>query len=100
MPVLVQFDFPYEGPFGEAMVSTAKDLAQSIATEPGLIWKIWTENAENREAGGIYLFQDRAAAEAYTVKHTARLKQFGITKVNAKLFDVNAELSRTTRAPL
>jgi hypothetical protein len=30
------------------------------------------------EAGGIYLFADRASAEAYLAMHTARLKGFGI----------------------
>ena len=75
-------------------------LAESIAQEPGLIWKIWTENAATHEAGGIYLFTDRASAEAYLAMHTARLKGFGVPQVNGKLFDVNTELSAIDRAPL
>ena len=42
MPVLLQFDFPFEGPFGDAMAQALDGLARSIAAEPGLLWKIWT----------------------------------------------------------
>ena len=77
-----------------------RGLAESIAQEPGLIWKIWTENPLTREAGGIYLFADRASAEAYLAMHTARLKSFGITPVNGKIFAVNEALSAIDRAPL
>lgn len=100
MTVLLQVDFPYQGPWGQAMSEAMSGLAQSIANEPGLLWKIWTENAERNEAGGIYLFVDRTSADTYLTMHKARLKEFGIPQVNAKLFDVNAGLSAIDRAPL
>jgi hypothetical protein len=50
--------------------------------------------------GGIHLFENEAAAKAYWEMHTKRLKGFGIPKVNAKIFDVNKELSRITRGPI
>ena len=100
MPVLLQVDFPFSGPWGPAMTEALRGLAASIADEPGLIWKIWTENAATSEAGGIYLFADRPSAEAYLAVHTARLKGFGIPAVNGKIFDVNGELSAIDRAPL
>jgi hypothetical protein len=99
-PVLVQFDFPFPGPFGPEMESAFKELAVSITREPGFLWKIWTENTTLKEAGGIYLFSDRAAAEAYVSKHTGRLAEFGITDVRAKVFTVNAGLTRLTRGPI
>ncbi|KAL4443857.1 hypothetical protein ABPG75_011594 [Micractinium tetrahymenae] len=77
-----------------------RELAQSIAQEPGLIWKVWTENEEAKEAGGIYLFADRPSAEAYIAMHSARLKSFGIPHVNVKFFNVNEELSAIDRATL
>jgi hypothetical protein len=46
------------------------------------------------------LFENEAAAKAYWEMHTKRLKGFGIPKVNAKIFDVNKELSRITRGPI
>ena len=100
MPYLLQVDFPYQGPWGDEMAAAMTGLAQSIAQEPGLIWKIWTENQAAAEAGGIYLFSDRASAEAYLDMHRARLLGFGVPTVNAKLFEVNVPLSQIDRAPL
>ena len=100
MPVLLQVDFPFPGPWGQAMTDALIGLAESIAQEPGLIWKIWTENPSTSEAGGIYLFADRSSAEAYLAMHTARLKGFGIAQVNGKIFDINGPLSTIDRAPL
>jgi len=97
---LVQFDFPYAGPWGEEMTSAMGLLAQDIAGENGLIWKIWTENRETGRAGGIYVFSSPEAAAAYTAKHSERLESFGITGINALTFDVNEELSVITRAPI
>ena len=100
MAVLLQVDFTFTGPWGDEMAAGMKELASSIAQEPGLLWKIWTENREAGEAGGIYLFADAASADAYLQMHRARLLGFGIPLVNAKLFDINLPLSLIDRAPL
>ncbi|NLY33682.1 MAG: monooxygenase [Alcaligenaceae bacterium] len=100
MKHLLQVDFPYTGPWGQEMSKAMNDLARSIAQEPGLIWKIWTENESANEAGGIYLFQDKPSALAYLEMHTARLKSFGIPQVNGKIFAVNDDLSRIDNAPV
>ena len=100
MSILLQIDFVFHGPWGEAMTQAMRELAESIAEEPGLLWKIWTENPDTHEAGGIYLFTDHSSAEAYLTKHRQRLQGFGIQSVNAKLFAVNTELSQIDRAPL
>ena len=97
---LVQFDFPYSGPWGAEMAGAMGDLARDIAGEEGLVWKIWTENQEEGRAGGIYVFETPEAAAAYRDKHAARLAEFGITGINALMFDVNDGLSKITRAPL
>lgn len=97
---LVQFDFPFPGPWGQAMTGALGDLAQDIAAESDLVWKIWTENATEGRAGGIYVFRNAHAAAAYREKHAARLAAFGITGIVARSFDVNADLSAITRAPL
>lgn len=54
MPYLLQVDFPYPGPWAETMTAAMRELAQSIADEPGLLWKLWTENETTGEAGGVY----------------------------------------------
>ncbi len=56
MAYLLQVDFPFEGPFGEEMEKGFWDLAKSINEEEGFHWKIWTENEETKEAGGILFF--------------------------------------------
>ena len=100
MAYLLQVDFPYQGPWGDGMTAALRGLAESIANEPGLIWKIWTENQAAGEAGGIYLFKDVPSAEAYLAMHTARLMSFGVQRVNGKIFEVNDALSLIDRAPL
>jgi hypothetical protein len=97
---LVQFDFAYNGPFGKEMTEAMDGLANSITQEPGFIWKIWTENEETKEAGGIYLFENEPSALAYIKKHSERLQMFGISRVNVKIFDVNTPLTAITKGPL
>ena len=100
MSYILQVDFPYTGPWGPEMIAAMDGLARSIATEPGLIWKIWTENQETNEAGGIYCFTDAQSAQAYLAMHTARLKSFGIPLVNGKIFLVNEALSKIDAGPV
>ena len=91
--IVLQIDFPSSGPFGADMSQAFTPLAQYIAQEAGLIWKIWTENEAEHTAGGIYLFADEALALAYLTKHTARLESFGIQNIRSKLFTINEALS-------
>ncbi len=97
---LLQIDFPFQGPYGKEQAVAMSDLAESIANEPGCLWKIWTENEKTKEAGGIYLFSDEDSLNNYVDMHTNRLASFGISDVNLKIFDVNRELSEITNARL
>ncbi len=76
--------------------------AQPIADVPGLRWKVWLMNESEREAGGIYLFDSKAAAEAYVAGPiVAALKASpAVSNISAKLFDVMDEHSAITRGPL
>lgn len=98
MTVILQVDFPYPGPFGTEMAKAMNDLAQSICQEPGFLWKIWTENESEKNAGGIYLFTDETSAQAYLAMHTKRLASFGITDARGRIFAVNEALSEITKA--
>ena len=77
-------------------------MAQPIAAVPGLAWKIWLINETGGEAGGIYLFESREAAQAFVGSDA--VKSFAshptITNVNAKMFEPDEALSKITRAPL
>ncbi|WP_249593932.1 monooxygenase [Peribacillus frigoritolerans] len=99
MSYILQVDFKMEGPFGNEMVKEFTDLAKSINDEEGLIWKIWTEDSEAKEAGGIYLFETKESAYKYLTMHTARLKGFGIENVNGKIFKVNEGLTSINHGP-
>ena len=92
------FRFPFHGPWGKELTEASHGLARDIANEHGLVWKIWLEDRETRHAGGIYLFEDRAAAELYREKHERRLSAMGFTGVAANSFSVNTELSVLTMA--
>jgi len=100
MAVILQIDFPFQGPFGADLAGAMSELAESISREPGFIWKIWTENPETRHAGGVYLFNDRATAEAFLAKHSERLVSFGVTDARSRLFEVNEALTRMTSGPI
>jgi hypothetical protein len=93
------FDFP-NGAFGPDRTEALKPLAEDIAGQHGLLWKIWTEEPAAGRAGGVYLFENRAAAEAYHAMHAARLAARGITGIEATYRGINALLSRIDRAPI
>ncbi|MGK7377673.1 monooxygenase [Planococcus sp. 1R117A] len=100
MAFIAQVDFKMDGPSGDEMAVGFSDLAKSINEEEGFIWKIWTESPETKEAGGIYLFETKEAAEKYVEMHTKRLSGFGITDVNAKIFAVNSSLTEINSGPV
>lgn len=97
MATLLVFEFGFPGPWGEEMARVLDGLALDIAKEPGLIWKVWTEAADRGVAGGVYLFDSVARAQTYTEKHSARLKDFGITDIDVRSYGVNESLSMATR---
>ena len=92
------FHFPFHGPWTGEMTEALKPLAADIASEAGLIFKLWLEDRENGRAGGIYLFDDAAAAARYRVKHQARLAASGHQGVEVLSYPVNDALSALTKA--
>lgn len=100
MKYLLQVDFPYSGPFSSAFFDAMKELAEDIATENGLVYKLWTENEETQEAGGIYVFDNLNDANRYLEKHTQRLTSFGFKDIKSKVFVINEALSTITKASL
>lgn len=100
MAYILQVDFPFDGPFEPNVPEEMKSLAQSINKEPGFLWKIWTENPENKEAGGIYAFDSEAHAQQYLAMHSERLKQMSVSSINSKIFKVNDTLTEITKGTL
>lgn len=99
---LVQVNFQHQKSATAEAQQAALERAHKIAQVSGLIWKVWIDDGNRQEAGGIYLFQDEAAARAYLEGEIfTRLKEMpGVSAMQVKLFDVNAAPSAVTRAPL
>ncbi|WP_208586167.1 monooxygenase [Gracilibacillus suaedae] len=97
MAYVLQVDFKMNGPFGDEMAAEFSGLARSINEEEGFMWKIWTENSDTNEAGGIYIFETKDTAEKYLDMHSKRLASFGISDVNAKIFAINSKLTEITK---
>jgi hypothetical protein len=98
-PTLLILDFP-NASFGPDRTAALVPLAEDIARQPGLLWKIWTEDRAGSRAGGVYLFESRAAAEAYHAMHAERLGARGVVGIEATYRAVNEALTRIDRGPI
>lgn len=98
MAVMMYVDFPQDAPFGDEMSKAFEDLAKSINDEDGALWKIWTENKEAKEAGGIYCFDCKENAQKYLKMHSERLAKYGYMNIRGKIFDINMPLSLINKA--
>ena len=101
--VIVQINYRRpDMPKAEWEARYTDERAAQFLKVPGLAWKIWLDGDAEKLAGGIYLFEDRAAAEAYVNGPiVARLKSNPeLSEVDIRLFDVRARMSEITRAPL
>ena len=90
----------YDGPMTEEFAEGTKQLAESIAQDAGVIWKIWTVDASTGDFGSTYLFRDLAALETYKAMHVKRLAAIGVTVASDYVFDIMEDLSAITHAPL
>src|SRR5947209_1299112 len=73
--------------------------AQPIADTQGLRWKVWIINEDQGEAGGIYLFDSEAAAQAF-IDGPMVAEMKGDPGLSIKAFDVMEEHSAITRGPI
>lgn len=76
-------------------------LASEFAAVPGLRWKIWLMNEAEKEAGGIYLFDDEASVKAMLEGQLAA-KVTGhpaLSDFSVKQFDVMEDVTAITRGP-
>jgi len=86
----------------DILLAKSREAANVIASVEGLIWKIWVVQEREFELGGIYLFANREAAEAYLnhpVIQAVRLNP-GVVSTQSQIWDVEDSLSAITRAPL
>ena len=76
--------------------------AQPIADVPGLRWKIWLMNEKEHTAGGIYLFENEAAVQAYMAGPmvAAMMASPVLSNIDAKVFDMLKNHTAITRGPV
>ena len=99
--IILQVNYRFNAPRSQH-VAMVTPLAEPLSGVPGLIWKIWLMNEADSEAGGIYLFENREAANAFMNSQAIAdfVAQPTITSVSAKMFEPDEILSRVTRGPL
>jgi Putative mono-oxygenase ydhR len=100
MPIL-QINFKLDVP-SEEYHHMCQSVAQAIADLPGLRWKIWILNEQEKEAGGIYFFASEQALHDYlSGPIVARVKSHpGLRELSAKKFDVMDDVTAITRGPV
>jgi|SRR5215469_764627 len=84
------------------LLAHSREVATTIASIEGLIWKIWVLQKEEFEMGGVYLFANRETAEAY-LNHPviqAVSSNPAVVSTQSQLWEVESSLSALTRAPL
>lgn len=82
--------------------NTVAPLANDFAKVPGCQWKIWLMNEKDKEAGGIYLFEDERAVDKFKASPLvdAVLNHPALSDHSIKQFDVLEKVSAVTHAPL
>ena len=98
---IVQINFEFKNS-KEAFEEGAAKIATMFATIPGLQWKIWLMNADKKEAGGIYLFEDKASADNYLRSDLlgAVTANPDFANFNVKQFSMLEAPGKTTNAPV
>ena len=98
---ILQINFKFR-----ASTADYQNLCQSVARAfdavPGLRWKIWLLNEQEKEAGGIYLFEsDQAVNDYLSGPLVAQVKAHpALYDVTAKAFDVMEDVTAITHGPV
>jgi hypothetical protein len=98
---ILQVNYDFTMPHAD-FISLVTPLAEPLSAVPGLIWKIWLTSPAEQAAGGIYLFENAEAANAFMASQAIAdfAAQPGITNIRASIFEPDERLSAVTRGPL
>ncbi len=77
-------------------------VASKFSSIPGCCWKIWVINANNNEAGGVYLFESANALELYKAStlFAPVVTNPAFSNLQTNGFDVVENASIITGAPI
>ena len=102
MPAIVQINYVWDIPEEEVEKFSTPEMAEFFWSIAGLKWKIWVRDAASKTSGGIYLFEDRASAQAYAdgpvVEKIRQLPQSSNHSV--RVFDIRENVTAVTGGPL
>jgi len=100
-PKILQVNFKLKVSIPEFQ-TMCQALAQTFANIPGLTWKIWLLNDSEKEAGGVYLFEDERALNNFlSGPLAAQVKSHpALSEFSAKVFDVMEGVTATTHGPV
>ncbi len=79
-----------------------RPLASTFANMPGLLWKVWLMNEADKEAGGIYLFEDKSSVQKFLAGEivAGMKKNPALSNLGVKQFEPIEDLTKITRGPL
>ena len=82
----------------EDYLAACEHAVNAVADVPQLEWKLWILSDDGQRAGGLYLFRNRSAAEAYVNGPIiGRLRASGLTRdLEVRMFSVVESLSVRT----
>ena len=97
MHVLV-VNFGLDGMTEEQYRGACDELAPAFAAVPGLVSKTWLANAETGTYGGVYMFIDREACQAFMASDLAVgvLNHPNVSNMTVRDFGVLEEPSAVT----
>ena len=86
----------------EVLEKDFNEVANPISEVLGLKWKIFGISGEEKEATGIYLFEDEDSLKAYiNGPIIAALKTKEVfTEMKMRIFDISEEATAKTRGPV
>lgn len=98
---ILQLNFKFNIPRKE-YDDAAKSLADDFANIPGLVWKIWIMNEKEKEAGGIYFFEDQVSLETYLDSPLAEKVSThpALSEMSIKRFSIMPDVTAVTRGPV
>ena len=99
MKKILQINYKYNRTRPE-QEKAALQAAQPVANVKGVIWKVWILNEAEKTAGGIYLFEDEASAEAYLKGPIVATVKRNNSDFEAKIFDIVPEPTKITHGPV
>ena len=99
--IMLQVNFNYSVTKEEYEQAVAP-LADKFANVQGLKWKIWILNAENSEAGGIYMFDSQASLDTYLSGPLAEsvTTHPALSNFSIKQFSIMGDITKITRGPV